>query len=204
MSNGTPPISDSDAGAARYRGMLQKLMPPGMAWPRLAGTVLGRLLEGLGVELWRVEDRARALLREADPRTTAELLADWERVAGLPDPCTGPLNSLAARRAALAARLGGLGGQSRAFFIALAASLGYTITITEFDAFQVGLPVGQPLNGEDWEFAWQVNAPEVSVRDFRVGAAVAGDALRDWGNDLLECAIERAKPAHTTVIFAYA
>lgn len=203
MADASSPDTEASAGAARIRRMLQKLLPRGLAWPRLSGTVLGRLLEGMGVEIWRVEQRALELLREADPRTTAELLADWERVAGLPDPCTGPLESASARRAALVARLGSLGGQSRAFFIGLAASLGYTVTLAEFDAFQAGLPVGQPLNGEDWEYAWQVNAPGVSVRDFQVGLGVAGDALRDWGNELLECAFARAKPAHTVVIFAY-
>lgn len=198
-----PDTTQAGLGAARYRRMLQKLQARGLAWPRLAGTVLGRLLEALGAELWRVEQRALELLAEADPRTTVEMLADWERAAGLPDECTGPLESASERRAALVARLGSIGGQSRAFFIALAADLGFEVTITEFDAFHAGSPVGQPLYGEDWEFAWQVNAPEVSVRDFLAGAGVAGDPLRDWGNDLLECSFERAKPAHTIVIFAY-
>jgi uncharacterized protein YmfQ (DUF2313 family) len=195
--------TEASAGAALYRRTLQKLLPRGLAWPRLQGTVLGRLLEGLGVELWRVEQRALDLLREADPRTTSELLADWERVAGLPDPCTGTLESAAARRAALASRLGSLGGQSRAYFIGLAASLGYEVSITEFDAFHAGMTVGQPLYGTDWQFAWQVNAPEVSVRTFVAGAGVAGDPLRDWGNELLECTFARVKPAHSVVIFAY-
>ncbi len=190
-------------GIARYRSMLQRLQPLGLAWTRNPESVLGRLYAGFAVEQLRVERRGEDLLAELDPRTTVEMLVDWEHVTGLPDACTGPLASTSARRAAIVARLGELGGQSRAYFISLAAALGYTITITEFDAFTVGMTVGQPLNGADWQFAWRVQAPEVSVRTFEVGTGVAGDPLRDWGNDLLECAIERAKPAHTVVHFAY-
>lgn len=187
-----------------YREMLLALLPPGRVWNRQPGSVLARLFEAFGVELAQVEERGNELIAECDPRTTAELLTDWERVLGLPDPCTGPLDSLTLRRNAILLRLGELGGQSINFYVGLAARLGIEITIEEFDAFQVGLPVGQPLNGEDWEFAWQVNAPEVTVTPFTVGANAAGDPLASWGNELLECAFERAKPAHTVVIFAYA
>ena len=33
--------------------------------------------------------------------------------------------------------------------------------------------------------------------------SVAGEPLRSWGNNLLECTMERIKPAHTVLIFAY-
>jgi uncharacterized protein YmfQ (DUF2313 family) len=186
-------------GSARYRGMLQRLLPRGLVWNLEPDSVLGRLLEGHGAEHWRVEQRGLALLREADPRTTVEMLEDWERVVGLPDPCTGALEGLAQRRAAIAARLGALGAQTPAFYVSLAAALGYTITITEFDMFTVGMTVGLPLNG----LAWQVNAPATTVSFATVGQSVAGDPLATWGNLLLECVLERAKPAHTVVLFSY-
>ena len=98
-----------------------------------------------------------------------------------------------------------LGGQSLQFFIDLAAQLGYTITITEFQPFQVSEnAVGDALNGDPWIYAWQVNAPAGAIREFKVGESAVGDPLRNWGDDLLECVIERLKPAHTHVIFAYA
>lgn len=187
-----------------YREMLLALLPPGRAWNRQPDSVLAKLFEALGVELAQVEQRGEELIAECDPRTTAELLTDWERMLGLPDECTGPLDSLTLRRNAILIRLAEIGGQSISYFVALAARLGIPITITEFDAFQIGLPVGLPLNGVDWEFAFQVNAPAVTVTPFTVGASGAGDPLATWGNELLECAIERAKPAHTIPIFAYA
>lgn len=96
------------------------------------------------------------------------------------------------------------GGQSRAYFIALAASLGYAITIKEFCQFQVGTAhVGQRVYGESWVFTWRINAPEVMVRSFMVGQSLVGERLRSWGNLLLECAMLRVKPSHTHLFFAY-
>lgn len=190
--------------AEAYRAQLQALLPSGAAWPRESNTALARFLAALAEEFARVDFRAEQLVDEADPRTTAELLADWERVAGLPDSCVTVAQTTQERRDALVAKLTNLGGQSRQFFTDLAARLGYSITITEFHPFQVGSSaVGDALNGDAWTLAWRVNAPTTTVREFRVGGSAVGDALRSWGNELLECAITRTKPAHTHVQFGY-
>lgn len=191
------------ARIAAHRDMRLALLPPGRAWNREPDSNMAKLLEAWAAEDAEVEARAAALLEELDPRTTVEMLLDWETMVGLPDPCTGPLTSLAQRRAAVLARLAELGGQTPAYYVSLAAALGYTVTITEFEAFTVGMTVGLPLYGTDWEFAWQVNAPASTVSFFAVGENVAGDPLATWGNVLLECVLERAKPAHTVVLFTY-
>lgn len=190
--------------AADYLSQLQALLPQGPAWPRDADATLTQLLAALAEEFARVDLRAENLLDEADPRTTAEMLSDWERVAGLPDPCVTAAQSTQERRAALVAKFTNLGGQSRQFYIDLAASLGYTITITEFHQFRVGeSAVGDALYGDDWVFAWRANAPATTIREFRVGESTVGDPLRSWGDELLECALNRLKPAHTHVLFGY-
>lgn len=185
-----------------YLAQLQALLPQGPAWPRDAGATLTKLLQAMADELARIDGRAAQLIEEADPRTTDELLADWERVAGLPDSCVTAAQSTAQRRAALHAKLTTLGGQSTAYFIALAASLGYTVTITEFHLHTVEDDVNYPLYGHPWRFAWQVNAPQNTVGTLSVTDTVA-DPLAWWGNELLECVIRRLKPAHTHVLFAY-
>jgi uncharacterized protein YmfQ (DUF2313 family) len=188
---------------AEYRNQLQMLLPPGAAWTREAEADLTGLLEALAAELARVDQRGQDLLDEADPRTTSELLTDWERLAGLPDPCSGPLATIRERRDALLAKITGMGGQSRAYFIALAESLGYTIQIREYFPFVAGRSVGNNLaNGDVWRHTWQVDAPAVTSKHFTIGSA-AGEPLRVWGNSLLEFAIGRRKPAHTMVLFAY-
>ena len=185
-----------------YLAQLQALLPQGPAWPRDAGATLTKLLRAMADELARVDSRAGQLIDETDPRTTAELLADWERVAGLPDSCVTAAQTTAQRRAALHARLTTLGGQNVSYFIALAASLGYTVTITEFRLHTVEDDVEYPLYGHPWQFAWQINAPLNTVGTLSVTDTVA-DPLAWWGNELLECVIRRLKPAHTHVLFAY-
>jgi uncharacterized protein YmfQ (DUF2313 family) len=191
--------------AADYLVQLQALLPQGFAWPRQADAALTKLLLAWADEMARIDDRAADLVEEADPRTTADLLADRERVAGLPDACVEALagtQTTAQRRAALVAKLTTIGGQSAAYYIALAASLGYTITITEYKTFTVRSKVNDPLNDLPWRFVFTVNAPLNMVRRFTVRSSV-NEPLAAWGNDLLECVISRLKPAHTHVLFAY-
>lgn len=188
-----------------YLAQLQALLPPGPAWSKDAEAPLTRLLTGLAQELARVDGRALQLVEEADPRTVAELFADWERVAGLPDACAvafGGDQTVAQRRAALVGRLSTLGGQSAAYYVGLAAALGYAITVTEFSEHTVLDDVENPLYGAAWTFAWQVNAALNTVTDLTVDASVE-DPLAAWGNSLLECVIRRLEPAHTTVLFSY-
>jgi len=86
------------------------------------------------------ETRASKLLEvESDPRQTIELLPDWERNWGLPDPCYEAPLTIAERQLALVMRMTLEGGQSRKFFIDIAAMIGYTITITEYRPFFIAM-----------------------------------------------------------------
>jgi uncharacterized protein YmfQ (DUF2313 family) len=185
-----------------YLQQLQALLPQGPAWSREADAVMTKLLTAFAEEFSRVDYRIDALVNEADPRTTNELLADWERVAGLPDLCTGIPETIALRRELLVARLANVGGQSKEFYIALAAKIGYAITITEFKRWRVTSRVNELLNDANWAYAWRVNAAQDTVRKFTVAGRV-NEPLATWGNTALECAITRLKPAHTLVQFAY-
>jgi uncharacterized protein YmfQ (DUF2313 family) len=191
--------------ATDYLAQLQALLPPGPAWPKDADAPLTKMLSGLSQELARVDARALQLVEEVDPRTTAELFADWERVAGLPDACVVAFagdQTAAQRRASLVGRLAILGGQSPGYYIELAASLGYAVTITEFSEHNVNDDVEHDLYGTAWNFAWQVNAELNTVIEITVESLV-DDSIAIWGNELLECVLKRLAPAHTTVLFSY-
>nr|WP_249792673.1 putative phage tail protein [Bradyrhizobium sp. BRP22] len=117
------------------------MLPQGQAWPKHApDSVLWQACDGLCNYWGYVDGRAADLLeRESDPRQTLELLPDWERNWGLPDPCYTSPQTIAARQIALVARMTMLGSQSRQFYIDFATKLGYSITISEFRTFMVGL-----------------------------------------------------------------
>jgi uncharacterized protein YmfQ (DUF2313 family) len=123
-----------------YIDALAALLPVGPAWPREYDSTLMKLVGGVS-QIWGdVDGRAADLLEiESDPRSTVELLPDWERNWGLPDPCYSAPQTIGQRQLALVMRMTMLGSQSREFFISVAAMIGYTITISEYRVFVVGI-----------------------------------------------------------------
>lgn len=188
-----------------YRRQMQALLPRGRAWSLAPLAWLTRLLSAMAPEFARIHARVLDLIRESDPRTTIEMLAEWERALGLPDNCSNTLApTLQGRRDDVLTKLVSIGGQSRAYYIGVAARLGYVITIDEFMPFDVrNGSVGDHVYSEDWHWVWRVNGPEVTIRHFNVGDSVVGDPLRSWGNSTLECRLNLIKPAHTIIIFSY-
>lgn len=185
------------ATADDYSHVLHGLRPSG---PAIAGD--DPVLQGLAAEFARAHNRLGDLLRDSDPRTTYELLTDWERAFGLPDACCGSSDDMQARINALVAKVFGAGSPTPQYFIDLAATVGYDITITELGPFRVTSPVTAALYGEEAVFVWQVNAALNTVAYFDMNSTVETPLAR-WGNSILECIINRAKPAHTFVIFSY-
>lgn len=196
--------------AAAYAEQLGALLPRGRAWLRAPGSVMLQVLEGIAEEFARADRRVAALADEADPRTALELLPEWERVAGLPDQCLPVTGTITERQRRVARKISGLGGQSRAFFIELAAQLGIAITIEEFRPFTAGMRSGSRCYSTGWRYVWLVIVPPfseggftVTNERFRAGQSRAGDRLRSFSVQELECVIRRAAPAHTRVLFSY-
>ncbi|MDP2375301.1 YmfQ family protein [Reyranella sp.] len=189
-----------------YAAQLQALLPTGAAWSREGGATLTRLLEALAFEMARLDIRVANLFEESDPRTAQEMIADWERVLGLPDPCTVAATTLAARQLIAWRKLAHQAGQTPAFYIALAASIGMTIEIFEQDPdVDDHDPSLTALIGDNkWRFCWRVHV--LTATDytlFRVGTSAVGERLVEGGAIDLECMILAARPAHTRVVFTY-
>jgi uncharacterized protein YmfQ (DUF2313 family) len=149
--------------SSAYQALLQSLLPPGRAFSRDPTSGVGQLALGLADEFARLDTRGQDLIEESDPRTTVELLPDWELEYGLPDPCAGDIQSLVGRRQRLVAKIAENGGLSQPELIALAANLGYAITITTFSPYGCDSDCDAFLYGTADRFAWRVNAPAVNV-----------------------------------------
>lgn len=190
--------------AGDYAGQLDALLPPGPAWDADLEPFHGDVLGALGGGLSRVHGRADDLLVETDPRTTYELLGRWERVLGLPDECTLPGASLAERRAAVVAKFLSLGGMSRGYYLALAASLGYPgATITEFRPFTCESACDDGLDPAPWGSVWVLNLPGSDRRREMTCESDCDEALATWGDTQVECVVSKQAPAHTILHFAY-
>lgn len=207
-------------GSDDYAAALLDLLPTGPAWPRDPDSVLVRYFRGLA-RIWGdlVDQRAAVLLtRESDPRSAIELLPDWERNWGLPDPCVAEPLSIGDRQAALISKMTMIGGQSRNFFRGIALSIGYeTIQIIERAPFMFGISefgdtrdpeTGWPrweLGPPEIRFNWIVKAGTTRLTWWQFGKAQFGidPHLRIALFTDLECLFRRYKPAHTLVFFDY-
>lgn len=181
------------------------LPPPGRAWVPTPGNPLVGVWNAIGATLWGAHQRAVSLLeQEADPGQTVELLPEWERDYGLPDPCTALGPTLAQRQRGLLAKVAAQGGQSRAYYIQVAAALGYSVTITEYHPFRLGISsFGDLLLGAAWQFTWQVNVPTANVTRFRFGMSAFGEPFWTVDTAELECRLRALAPAHTVLLFSY-
>ncbi len=193
--------------ASNYRDLFLRLLPRGGAWVKDVGTTLYEFFSSLAEESHRVDVRMEDLLRERHTLTTAELLTDHELDLGIPDECVDLATSLTERRIYANAKLTYIGGQSKGYFIELADSLGYTVTITEFAPFITGVAgAGDPVHDEEAIFNWLVtiNVADPTVIYFTAGSSEAGDLLvYFFGLDILICVFEKYKPAHTHLLWAY-
>ena len=189
---------------AQLLGMFLQLLPRGRVWPRALDSVLARSLLPLMGTYERLIARDNNLVADAFPGTAYELLPEWEKSLGLPSQCAGLADTIQGRQAAVVARLTATGGQSRAYFISVAATLGYTITIAEYRPSRLGsMRMGDRMQNADWAHVWAIRAPATTVTDFRMGRSALGERFRVWGNTALECELAAIKPAHTILLFQY-
>ncbi|PRF79647.1 phage tail protein [Burkholderia multivorans] len=188
--------------AADFLRALQSLLPRGRVWPRDPDANQTKVLSGFTPCFEALAARAANLLIDAFPGTTYELLPEWEATLGLPDPCAGEAPTTEQRVAQVVERFVATGGQSIPYFKAVAKALGYEITTTQYVPAQFGMRFGAPFGGNDWAFAWQVNAPTFSVSHLTFGGSF-GTPFANWGNNVLQCELQRIAPAHTILNFSY-
>lgn len=190
------------AAADDYYRQLLALRPIGPAWPSD-----DPLLRGLAEEMARAHARALALLTESDPRTTLEMVADWEEQAGLPDACSaGIATTLQERRAALVEKITSRGGSSLAYLQGICTRLGYDVEIREFRPFVVGRSrCGHRLGGAHGNRHYlRVTVLGPRLTRFRCGVSRCGDRLGKFTRaEDLECRLRRVTAAQVHLIVAY-
>jgi uncharacterized protein YmfQ (DUF2313 family) len=177
--------------ALQYARMLKNLLPRGRIWSKSENSVLFQVLHGAGEEFSRLEGRMDDLLLEAIPSTATELLTEWETEFAIAEPKT----TTALRRGEIKAQLIAVGGQNPQYYIDIAAELGYSVTIQEFEAALCGIVVcGEPVGGLDNIFHWLVY----------IDPTDAGYVESRMTNlTLLINEIKTRKPAHTRVLFDF-
>ncbi|EPD9480332.1 YmfQ family protein, partial [Escherichia coli] len=185
-----------------YIRLLSALLPPGPAW-----SVSDPAIAGAAPSLTRVHQRADALMRELDPRTTTELINRWERLCGLPDECIpAGTQTLRQRQQRLDAKVNLAGSINENFYLAQLAALGRPdANITRYDksTFTCSSACTDAVNAPEWRYYWQVNMPAATNTTWMTCGDPCDSALRIWGDTVVECVLNKLCPSHTYVIFKY-
>ncbi len=189
-----------------YYAQLRALLPPGPAWDREFNPEVDSVLGSLAQELAREDLRAADLLAESLPDTVRELVPDWERVMELPDACMGESPTFDDRQLAVRRRLVEVGGQSRAYFLDLAFSLGYPqARIVEHRSPRFGRSRFGGGHFGTWsaQYMWTLEAGPRLRLGRRFGASYWGQRFGADPNGALECVVRRAAPAHAVEFINY-
>ena len=186
-----------------FKDLLNGLHPPGVFSDAPASIFQGELAV-VAAAFKRANDNAAALKDEMHPETATASIADWERNYGL---TPGPDDPLQTRRQRVVAKMNAQGGLSRQYFIGFAASLGYAITIDEYEPFMSDIGcAGDSCSEDEIFFAWLItvlNSGNTKVL-FCVDDGCAGDSLIWWPDDTyFEGRINGLKRASTVVFFEY-
>lgn len=174
-----------------YKKGLQGLLPSGRAWNRDPNSNLSKVLKSITDELAIVDYRATNILDEVDPRGAIELIQEHENDLGLPDELYSIGTSLPDRQASALAKLTAKGGNSKQYFIDLAADVfDMTISISFFTPFWSGMGCsGDPCGDQQNIFYWKVST--------------YFDVLHEKYRDAMIRVFELLKPAHTVIIWDY-
>jgi uncharacterized protein YmfQ (DUF2313 family) len=114
-----------------------QLLPPGKALSKEPTSNIGKLLEAMSVEFWRVSQSAESLFRNRIAGNASELLDEWEAALGLTTDATETI-----RQGAVVAKIRGRGQHSQQAFVDAAAALGYTgLTFTKYPPTIAGTAV---------------------------------------------------------------
>jgi uncharacterized protein YmfQ (DUF2313 family) len=216
-----PGVEDalSDPAPADLVASLYVMLPQGAAWRTPDGaafeekSLLGGFLRSLTGALAATYRKLAGITLESTAVTLVDSLAEWEHDLGLPDPCLDEDMTTALRRRAAVAKVRHRGTVTPADFVALAATLGYTISIKEPKPFSFGgsafggtdQMIGGTLPGNAIQFHFVVTVEGVALEHFEFGASQYGlDRYLDFRTAAdLECVFRRVAPAWTMPVFDY-
>lgn len=182
-----------------YDPVVQKHLPPGIAWRYAPDGDYDGFVRAIGYSFARVEKRGEDLLKEIDPSTMFELLADWERVLDLPGTNPSPPTTLAGRRDAVRAKLVGHGDPSIPNLEEIADGAGYESVVVgrPFEPFVAGSTVGYGFTGGG-RALWNNNQDDS-------GWSFVWLAIQETGSDdaLVQWLLESVSPRHTEPLFTF-
>lgn len=198
--------------------VLHAHLPLGMAWEafRIVGKVAYRLVAAFAESYEDAWEALCNLAAELDPRTTSQMLAEWETALSLPDACLPVATTVAERRAWIIWRLEKRRWTTAQDWKDLAALFGLTIDVTPGWYVQKISLWGDfrfPMAFNDFpklgRFRVYIDITNIDFPGFEYGAsgtnADVGFPIPFGNTDdrvtQFMCLIDRIRPANTIVLW---
>ena len=203
--NGSNDNNDTLVLTERYRMQLAALLPQGPALLVETGGDLSEVLNRMAQPLANVQAFWDEIDKDLDPRTTVNLIDEWEASLGLPDSCSIGTQTLAERQAAVYAKYTDLGGARIPRYLKLAEAMGYPNASTRrYRMHTVELTCEEPVYEASARFAWSLLLSSGTRAVESTVLSGVEEPLRTWGDAVLECVILRENVAVSDLTFAYA
>lgn len=201
--------------ADRSQEVIDRHLPLGMAWEmfRRVGSTAWRLLWALAQPF---EDAWEALCRvqtEIDPRTTTELITEWETAVGLPDSCLPEAMTIEERRAWVMWRLDKRRWASAEDWKELALLFGIRIAVVpgwivqKPSLYAHSYPKKYDLFPKLGRFRVYIDVVDATFGGYDYGAADRGDGypvpygMIDESTNRIMCILDRVRPANVIIIW---
>jgi len=183
---------------------ISEFLPVGKAWDSATDDDknLGKLLQALGMELYRLEVAIELLSIELDINRTNQLIKDWEISVGIPDSCFDGAGDLESRSQAVLTKIQNVRLQTAGDFENLALTFGQVVKVTggaEHGVFPLLFPIMFFPTAKAARFTMIVDS-ESNRSVFPLPFPLQFSA---GVNGVIECLFTKLKPANCNILFRY-
>lgn len=183
---------------------ISEFLPVGKAWDAATDgdRNLGKLLQALGRELYRLEVAIELLSIELDINRTNQLIRDWEISVGIPDSCFDGAGDLKSRRLAVLTKIQNIRLQTAEDFENLALTFGQVVRVSggaDHGVFPLLFPIIFFPSAKTARFTMIVDS-ESNRSVFPLPFPLQFSA---GVNGIIECLFTKLKPANCNILFQY-
>lgn len=194
-----------DVKEKSYQEAGLKLLPRGLAWNRSPDSFFGKLFAGFAKMWAEIDADANRALNEMNPQWSTVMLEEWEELLGLPE-CQQIGQTLEERRNAAGYKWHLKGSLNPYFYIEwLADAFGFEIEIEAYHQHHCLRACNYPLyqRREEWRDDVYVNIKAKNPQRYLNVLDPVNEALRIGAPNIVECILNKYKPAHIELIFRY-
>jgi len=166
-------------------------------------STLRKILIGLASEWLNFRSKINEVSNEYNPKTTTQLIDEWEQFVGIPDNCIPVASTIEQRRLNVLLKLAGINATTEKQFKNVASILGYNIEVSNgvsTSTFPLTLP---------FLLISEASAPFTIVITLPSSIKPSGFpltfpfTLTSQQPAILDCLFNKLKPANTQLFFRY-